>query len=293
MNLRDWLQAWQPRIREFSDTYLPVRSQLNPRLVSWLPDVSRSHLTLLLAHFPSTFLQLQETCETAGIAYRISPEPMTTAAIAELLMRSEVGDSGTRPTVGGQDRPGDRQSGAGLDSTSPSHRLAAPPLVLALVDQLVVAPEVEASPRGGGWFAATPARPSSPPAAETRSQALGERRAPLPVGRLAVLVAERHFLRQRDRQVQQFVQQFVRRINGRAELAFFLALDDPLLRGRCDRMLWQLLEHYGMRPEEPLQSLLLDRLVRRVQQEHAKSGPAPRFAESPEHWLDFQQASRQ
>jgi hypothetical protein len=70
-------------------------------------------------------------------------------------------------------------------------------------------------------------------------------------------------------------------------------LDDPLLRGRCDRMLWQLLEHYGMRPEEPLQSLLLDRLVRRVQQEHAKSGPAPRFAESPEHWLDFQQASRQ
>jgi len=84
-------------------------------------------------------------------------------------------------------------------------------------------------------------------------------------------------------------------------VAFFLALDDPLLRGRCDRMLWQLLEHYGMRPDEPWQSLLLDRLVRRVQKEHAQRNTHPQnaqrdtqglFVDSADHWLDLQQASQ-
>jgi preprotein translocase subunit SecA len=122
-------------------------------------------------------------------------------------------------------------------------------VILGLVQQLVV-PETVSAVRN----------PSSQRQEQAPRQASG------PSNKLAVLVAERHALRSEDNRVVQFL----RRLDHPSELAFFLAFDDPLLGPNLDATVLQLLEHYGMRPDEPLQSQLLERLVRRVQRQHER-----------------------
>jgi len=260
MGLFSWLLNWRPKVREFADTYLMSRSQLNRDLVRWLPDRRRAALTLLLSHRPETFLQLQEVCNQAGVDYRIHDSRIDPAFIQETLAQYDPAPelAVTRTTTRVTKTTADTQQA-----------LSHAPVVLGLVQQLDIAERSKPIVPGNG---------PGPTALVSAWQYPGQRSAddsrresrPAPPKRLAVLVSERHELRAMDNRVLQFLKS----LDHPSELAFFLAFDDALLGPNIDTTLLQLLEHYGMQPNEPLQSHLLERLVRRLQrqQERRKSG---------------------
>ncbi|MBL8889544.1 MAG: hypothetical protein JNL67_06165 [Planctomycetaceae bacterium] len=223
-----WFSLLRPKVHEFADTFVATRSQLNQNLVHWLPSSTDAPVTLLLAHYPRTFEQLQSVLEQHGVPYRIH-----VGALDAPLVNQWCRD---RLNPHQQDRSSFR--GAADD------RVAS--LYLGLVGQI----SLLATAPGGN-------------ADRDRDNSRSGRYWPSisKEARISILVAERHSSRQADDQVRHFCRQ----LEARTQLGFFLAFDDPLLSGRIDTAMQQLLEHYGMRPDEPLQSLLLERLVRRIQ----------------------------
>jgi len=218
MSLWNWLVGRRPQVREFADTFMASRSQLNQSLVHWLPDASRCSVALLLSHDLKTFTQLQDCCEAARLDYHVLTGALSAAEICAVA----------------QKQPEHHQA------SSPTTSVKKAPVILGLIEQLLQSP--------------LPGRHDP----HVRA-----------IDRLAVLVAERHFFRQRDEVVYQFLKNFQLQYSEvNCEVGFFIALDDPLLRGKCDAILHSLLEHYGMRPDEPIQSHLLDRLVHRIQKSY-------------------------
>lgn len=223
-----WFSILRPKVHEFADTFVATRSQLNQNMVHWLPDSSRAPVTLLLAHYPSTFEQLQSSLDENRVHYRIH-----VGAIDPPLVNQWFWDRLDQAKQIG-DKSRERQEDRGTS------------LCLGLVGQLSgsAAAPVNASNRR-----------QEPPRLERRGAATR------PGSIVGVLVAERHSNRQADDRVRDFCRQ----LEPSAQLGFFLAFDDPLLSGRIDTAMQTLLEHYGMRRDEPLQSMLLERLVRRIQ----------------------------
>ncbi len=256
MGLFSWLFSWRPKVREFADTYLMSRSQLNQNLVRWLPDRRRAALTLLLCHHRETFLQVQDACNQASVDYRIHDGSIDRAFIQQTMAASALVND---------PRLGSSSSRAASPVVSFDATTVRCPIILGLVQQLdIAAPMVaDAQPRRTESMVAGP-QPMPRPQLEATSQ-----KGPSPSQKLAVLVAERHQRRSADNRVMQFL----RGLDNPSELAFFLAFDDPLLGPNIDATVLQLLEHYGMKPNEPLQSQLLERLVRRLQLRHERGQP--------------------
>lgn len=224
-NWARWFSILRPKVHEFADTFVATRSQLNQNLVHWLPDSYRAPVTLLLAHYPSTFEQLQSSLEQNRVPYRIHVGAIEPPLVHEWFWER----LNQAKQIGGKfpDRPDDRGTA----------------LYLGLVGQLSTAPVNVTNRR------------------QEISAAIQRKGAAIPTSVVGVLVAERHSSRHVDNRVRDFCRQ----LEPSTQLGFFLAFDDPLLAGRIDTAMQQLLEHYGMRPDEPLQSLLLERLVRRIQ----------------------------
>jgi hypothetical protein len=222
-----WLDFLQPKVREFADTFMESRSQLNQNLVRWLPAPEHAPLTLILVHFPATFERLQQALDHARVPYRIhlgsiSPEEVDRLYFAQPQTRSRT--SRLEP----------------LDDQIP----LSTGVYLAFVEQL--------------QFASLEKKPSNRTTGPSSADPSPARRVAAKVG---VLVAERHHRRAEDDRVRKFCGQ----ISARSQIGFFVAFDDPLLAGHVDPALYQMLEHYGMKKDEPLQSGLLERLVRRRQ----------------------------
>lgn len=256
MGLFSWLFSWRPKVREFADTYLMSRSQLNQNLVGWLPDRRRAALTLLLCHHRETFLQVQDACNQASIDYRIHDGTIDRALIQQAMAAPLPADA---PLLSPS------SSRLALPNVSTGAMTSRCPVILGLVQQLEIAPPMATVPQ--------PRQPepiAAGPPSVTRSQLEAfSQNVRSPSRKLAVLVAERHQRRSADNRVMQFL----RGLDDPSELAFFLAFDDPLLGPNIDATVLQLLEHYGMKPNEPLQSQLLERLVRRLQLRHEREHP--------------------
>lgn len=238
-----WLTFLRPKVQEFADTFMATRGQLNQRIISWLPDPSRSPLTLILAHEPRTFEQLQTVLEQADVKYQIHMGTLSPAVVNQMFDLQLSSQAALR-----QIRP--KQN----NDITPSG------VYLALTQQLSLPPreDTRSLPRH-------PANSRQPVATEHLP---GARRSINPADfTIGVLVAERHRLRAHDNQVRNFC----RALQPRCRLGFFVALDDSLLAGKVDPAMQQLLEHYGMQADEPLQSLLLERLVRRSQRNALRS----------------------
>jgi preprotein translocase subunit SecA len=256
MGLFSWLFSWRPKVREFADTYLMSRSQLNQNLVGWLPDRRRAALTLLLCHHRDTFLQVQDACNQASLDYRIHDGNIDRVFIQQAMALSVPANE---PIIGSS------SSLAASSTVSANATIARCPVILGLVQQLEIAAPTAADsqPRRRESVAVEPQ-----PMTRPQREAVGEK-GPSASQKLAVLVAERHQRRSADNRVMQFL----RGLDNPSELAFFLAFDDPLLGPNIDTTVLQLLEHYGMKPNEPLQSQLLERLVRRLQLRHEREQP--------------------
>lgn len=226
------MEFLQPKLREYADTFMASRSQLNQHLIRWLPDPAHTPLTLMLAHYPTTFEQLQSAMELAQVPYQIHPGSIGPADICHFC------DS----QVEHQQQP------TNLVIVK-KNRVAPAPVYLALTGQLLC-PSSEASPD------------------RRRFPGIGPRRTTDPANfKVGVMVVERHASRAEDDRIRNFC----KLMEPRCELGYFIALDDPLLAGKVDPAMQQLLEQYGMNPDEPLQSMLLERLVRRIQRNLARS----------------------
>lgn len=232
-----WLKFLRPKVQEFADTFMATRGQLNQRIISWLPDPSRSPLTLILAHEPKTFEQLQTVLEQADVKYQIHLGTMSPAVVNQMFDLQRNSQTAFR------------QIGANQNND-----IMPAEVYLALTAQLSLPPreDTRSLPRrsaNSGQHLEMNRRPAARRSVNPADFTIG------------VLVAERHSLRAHDDRVRDFC----RALQPRCQLGFFVALDDSLLAGKVDLAMQQLLEHYGMKSDEPLQSFLLERLVRRSQ----------------------------
>lgn len=298
MNWLAWLLNWRTSVRQFSDTFMQERHQLNLRLMGWLPTVDRSQLTLLLSHHPHTFLQLQDRLEAEGVEYELCAQCIDADYIEshrqrylelELKRPSPLAHRGSGTPMGsapsarsaaglaaplegtasprvdrrqGDTTNADASSEPGPWSTEADIAPERHPralVILGLVDQLVLSPP-----------AASAGRKHSLQGLSSIPNPQRSTGGPADLFRVAALVAERHYLRERDRHVLQFLQGLA----CPAELGYFLAFDDALLVNRWNSSLLEILEQYGMQRDEPLQSFLLDRFVERTQREYARNPEA-------------------
>ncbi|MDP1561264.1 MAG: hypothetical protein Q8M16_07695, partial [Pirellulaceae bacterium] len=207
------------------------------RMIRWLPDPSRSPLTLILAHDPKTFEQLQTVLEQADVKYQIHLGAMSPAVVNQMF-DLQLSSQAAFPQI----------------AANQNNDIVPARVYLALTQQLSLPPREDSR--------SLPRRPANSgprlPADRLPADRLSVNPADFTIG---VLVAERHSLRTQDDQVRDFC----RALQPRCQLGFFVALDDSLLAGKVDPAMQQLLEHYGMKADEPLQSFLLERLVRRSQ----------------------------
>lgn len=101
------------------------------------------------------------------------------------------------------------------------------------------------------------------------------------IPQVSVLVAERHFLGVRDGHIASFLRQ----VRANRRLGFFAALDDPLFRHYVHRALQLLLLEHGMTDDKAIQSQLVARQIRHVQNRYRRQVPQDDFVSSPEEWL--------
>jgi preprotein translocase subunit SecA len=100
-------------------------------------------------------------------------------------------------------------------------------------------------------------------------------------GSLAVLVAERHFLRASDDRVVAFA----RSLGRRSDVTFHLSLDDPLLRAVTGTWVANVLSSLGLKESEPIESRLVARRIAAAQRRFARRAVEGGQAESAEEWL--------
>jgi preprotein translocase subunit SecA len=100
-------------------------------------------------------------------------------------------------------------------------------------------------------------------------------------GPVSILVAERHFLRSQDERIGEFAQGLGRR----CRIQFFLSLHDPLLRTFVGPWVENLLTQLGLAADEPLESHLVARRVRKAQAAVAQQARDERPANSAQEWL--------
>lgn len=276
MNFWSWLGRWKITVEEFSDTVMMKRQILHQSLMKWLPKNTSSDLTLLVCHFPSTFIALQEQLSQSEIDYQVVThrinhpwicgelEKKMQAARPPALSRREVE---TPKTVShGKEGIGSQTRNREVSEVS----LA--PVILVLVGQLEPLPAMDKQqPKAMKQKAASRTLLESAATKTIRG------------GRLAVLSAERHFLRSYDLKVADFVYA----LPCRCQIGFFVAMDDLLLRMFHTQMLLLLLEHYGMVDSEPLQSHLISRQISRMQKKIAQTVQAERPTDSPHQWLQI------
>lgn len=98
---------------------------------------------------------------------------------------------------------------------------------------------------------------------------------------VAVLMVERHPLRKYDQGVESFVAQ----IQGRRRLAFYQALDDPLIQGLMSPQIIEILRQFGLAEQHLISSHLVSRGVARLQRKIAARVTAEQRADSCAVWL--------
>jgi hypothetical protein len=98
---------------------------------------------------------------------------------------------------------------------------------------------------------------------------------------LAIVMAERHFLRPKDEQVVNFAASLARPCS----LEFHMSLDDPLLKVFTGAWLGGLLERLGMTEDTPIENPMIARRIKDAQRHYARSVGEDRHAHSAEEWL--------
>lgn len=87
--LFDRIARWI-RVRERQDAYaLSVSGKLHGTIAAIEECLTTSHAVLVVAHFPSTFFQLQEILEPSSIDYRIVQSPLTPNAMLDEMEQTE------------------------------------------------------------------------------------------------------------------------------------------------------------------------------------------------------------
>jgi preprotein translocase subunit SecA len=84
-------------------------------------------------------------------------------------------------------------------------------------------------------------------------------------GPIYILVAERHFIRKYD----EVVSDFASTLNKRCQIAFYLSLDDPLLKHFAGEWVKEVLQRLGMNESDPVESPMLARRIAGAQKKFA------------------------
>lgn len=100
------------------------------------------------------------------------------------------------------------------------------------------------------------------------------------IGPVAILVAERFFLRGADEEIEMFAAT----LGSACRLRFHLALDDPLLREFAGEWTGGMLRALGMSESDSIESTMISRRLRTAQDRIAGRVAEERPAQSPEEW---------
>ncbi len=98
---------------------------------------------------------------------------------------------------------------------------------------------------------------------------------------LAILVAERHFLRSSD----DTIVNFALSLGRRCCLSFHVRLQDPLMQAFAGEWLGGVLSRLGMKDSDPIESAMVARRIRGIQASFAKRVADEQKADSAEEWL--------
>jgi hypothetical protein len=103
-----------------------------------------------------------------------------------------------------------------------------------------------------------------------------------PKSPLAVLLAERHFLRSHDEHVSHFAEG----LGGRTDLTVHVSLDDELMKLFAGQWVSSTLKRLGMKDDESIDSPMVMRRIRRAQDQiRAKLAKQEVLADSPLEWI--------
>jgi|GEM_PF-1917450 len=290
MGIWDWLAKFQLKVDTFADTVMLTRESLDNCMVQWLPKKSHTRFTIVIAHFPSTFIRLQEVLDRNAVAYEIATNAIDHAWLSQKLARLNSAELEGKYTSGHsknlatnarpltpkaphkQPLPTDGRNGK--DEFKPND-LA--PILLSLAGQLKLKD-----------------KPSGPDAKQKKGSHSATQKktakhsddAPYLAKPVSVLAAERHFLRRHDQRIDDFLSQS----NFRSQIGYFVALDDAIAKPFCSEPLLRLLEHYGMTANDPIKSQLVSSQIAKMQRKFARQINTDKFADSPERWLELNQA---
>ena len=99
---------------------------------------------------------------------------------------------------------------------------------------------------------------------------------------VSVLLVERHPLLRRDDPVAQFVRQ----IRGQRRLAYYLALDDPLVQQILSPQILEVLRQFGLTERDLVSSHLVSRAIKRWQRKMERQVQQENPADSCAAWLE-------
>ncbi len=99
---------------------------------------------------------------------------------------------------------------------------------------------------------------------------------------VSVLLVERHPLLRHDVAVERFVEC----IPGQRRLAYYLALDDPLLRQMLSPQMLEVLRQFGLTEQHLVSSHLVSRAIKRWQRKIERRVRVEHSADSCEAWLE-------
>lgn len=99
--------------------------------------------------------------------------------------------------------------------------------------------------------------------------------------KLAILVAERHFLRAKD----DAILSFARTLGRPSEVVFYLSLHDPLTKQFAGKWVESVLKRLGMDESEPIDSSMVARRIKGAQAKFSSGVFSDRRADSAEGWL--------
>ena len=99
---------------------------------------------------------------------------------------------------------------------------------------------------------------------------------------LAVVVLERHFLRDHDEEVVKFAEG----LGGSAAVDFHVSLDDPLMEMFAGAWVAKTLRQLGMKEHDAIDSSMVSRRMRAAQNRIARTTSTDHEADSPREWLE-------
>lgn len=214
------LSAPRPQFRRFPDTFTLTETRKLTTLGSWVRDQSAVQSVIVLTHFQSTFLSVQESLQETEIDFDILAEPHDQFQFDARLASQ---DSGTRVY------------------------LTMSQMLQSRVNEQTVPPK------------------------------------PDPSRKLAVMVAERYPLAERDTALEDYFKQ----LPIYTSMGYLISFEDPILKFLLGQKFIDLMKQMGLGENDLVSSLITNRGLARKLRMATQSIENEIAAESPQEWIEL------